>query len=162
MIAARGLGIVFYQAEMMALANVGNALGIGTATIEMDNHDGSRARGDGLLDECVVYLEGLDVGLHQDGNEIVVRNGQYGSNIGVGRNDDLVALAQDTYFFIRAKDEPQGIQSIGHSHAMLATDVLGIVRLEVLILTALKEPSGVDHPIDSRLYLFAMHLRDGL
>ena len=87
-----GLGVVFKEQEVMGVADRGDALSIGTTSIEMNQHDGTGARRYSPLYLTVVDLEGIDGRLHEDRYQMILCNGKNGCNKGVGRNNDLVAL----------------------------------------------------------------------
>ena len=97
-----GLSIILDEKEVVATADVGNTLCVGTTSIEVDNHHGTGTRRDGLLYQGVVNLESVDTGLHQHGLQPVLSNGEDRSYVGVGRDDDLVALPQHIIIYIRA------------------------------------------------------------
>ena len=71
-------------------------------SVEVDEHDGSRVRGDGLFDEVVVYLQRVDVRFDENRCQSVFGDGKDGGDKGVCRHDDLVAFLQYTFIYIRA------------------------------------------------------------
>ena len=50
------LGVVLDELQVMAAADIPYPIRIGTATIEMDNHNGLRTRGNCLFYERIVDL----------------------------------------------------------------------------------------------------------
>ena len=75
------LRVVLYQFEMMTVADIPYPFRIGTATIEMNNHNGTSARGNRLFDERVIYLERIKVWLNEHRFEKVLRDGENGGDI---------------------------------------------------------------------------------
>ena len=81
---AVGLGIVLDEFEAMLAANLPYPIRIGTAAVEMDYHDGSGTRGDGLLDEGIVDLERGWRWFYEYGLEAVLGNGEDRGDKGIG------------------------------------------------------------------------------
>lgn len=158
--AAVGLGVVFEQEQTAATTDVGNALGHGAATVEVDKHQGTRARRDGLFYQTVVDFERLDIRLHEYRLQAIFGDGEDGSYVGIGRHEHLVALVEYTYYNIRAQDEGQGIEAVGHPYAVARANVAGIFLFEKAGLFALQIPTAVDHTVDSLVNLVGMHGRD--
>ena len=145
------LGIILQEQEAILFADVADTLRIGAATIEMHNHHGTGLWRDGLFYQCVVNLQRVDVRLHEDRCEAVLRDGENGSNIRVGRHDDLVAIVQPPHLLIRPEDECQGIEPIGHTDAVTRTDILCIMLLEAARGLSAQIPSAAEHPVGSML-----------
>ena len=144
-----GLGVVLKEEEAVTPAEVSNALSIGTTTIEMDNHQGSRAGGDGLLNERVINLQGVDIRLHQYRPQAVLGDGKNGGYVGVGWHDNLIAVLQPIKIYVRAQDECQGIQAVAHTNAVAGANVVGIVLLKAGSGISPQIPAGVHHAVDS-------------
>ena len=68
------LSIVLNEFQTILATDIPYPIRIGTASIEMDNHNGASARGDGLFDEGIVYLESIDVRLYEHGLKAVLCN----------------------------------------------------------------------------------------
>ena len=148
------LGIVLDEFEVVFPAQLPYPIGIGTAAIEVDNHDGTGARGDGLFDELVVNLQRVDVGLYEDGLETVFRNGKDAGDIGIGRYNDFVALVEDAHLHIGTEDEGEGIEAIATAYAVLGADILGIVLFEATGSLTLEVPPTLQPLVGSMLVGF--------
>jgi hypothetical protein len=148
------LRIILDELEVVLLAELPYPIGIGTTAIEMDYHEGASARSDGLLYEAVVNLKGVDIGLYEDGREAILRNGEDGGDIGIGRYDDFVALVEDAHLQIGAEDEGEGIEAIATAYAMARADILGIVLLKAAGSLALEVPPTLQHLVGSMLVGF--------
>ena len=157
-----GLGIILKKEEMILSANSGNALRVGTTTIEMDQHDGTSTWRDGLFDERVINLECIDARLYQDRDKPVLRDRQNGGDIGIGRHDYLVALFQYTYFYIRTHEERQGIKPVSHTNAILRTNITGILLFKSGRCLTTKVPARVNNTADCLMDFITMHSRDTL
>ena len=69
------LSIVFDQSQVVLTAQFADTLGIGTATVEMDNENGLGTWRDSLFNEPVIHLQSFYVGFHQYGLQTVFRDG---------------------------------------------------------------------------------------
>ena len=72
--AAVCLRIVLNQFQPVLPTEVGHAGRKGTTAIEMDHHHGTGATGNGLRNQAVVDLQRLRVGIHEHGDEAILRN----------------------------------------------------------------------------------------
>ena len=103
--AAVGLGIVLDEFQAVLTANLPYPIRIGTAAVEMDNHDGSGTRGDGLLDKGIVNLKRGWRGLYEDGLEAVLGNGENRGDKGIGGHDDFIALLHHPHLDIGSQNQ---------------------------------------------------------
>ena len=126
-----GLGVVLDEFEVVAATNIPYPIRIGAAAIEMDDHDGSRTRGDGLFDKGIVNLERIKRRLDEHGLEAVLRDGEDAGDIGIGGHDDLVALLHHTQLNITTKNQRQSIETIATANAILSTDIICVMGLEL-------------------------------
>jgi hypothetical protein len=145
------LGVILDKLQTIATAKIPYPIGIGTTAVEMDNHDGTSAGSEGLLNEAVVNLQRRDVGLDENGCETVLGDGKDGGDIGVGRHDDFVAVAQASKFLIGSQDECQRIEAVGATHAVLRSNICSIVFLEASRCLASKVPPTLQHLVGSML-----------
>ena len=99
------------------------------------------ARRDGRLDARGVDVEGALVRLHRHRRGPALADGQPGGDVGVAGHDDFVARP-DVH---GAQRQMQGIQAVGHAHAVGGAAVGGVVGLEGIDLGAEDEPAGADH-----------------
>ena len=147
---------------MVGLADGGNALRIGTTAIEMDNHHGTGARSDGLLYQGIIYLQGVEAGLHQHRLQTVLGDRKDGGDVGVGRHDDLVTLLQHIIIYVRTEEKCEGIEAVGYADTVLRADELCIFSLETLRSLATQIPAGVNDATRGFVNLVGMHRGDAL
>src|SRR3712207_308862 len=107
----------------MASTSVGNGLVHGTSAVKMYQEKGFAAWCDGPLHEEIVNLKRRIIGFYQYGFQPVFGDGEDGSDVGVGRNEDFVAVFQLSHFLISPEDEGQSVEPVAASHAMTASDV---------------------------------------
>ena len=112
---------------MVSLTDFSQLVVIGYPAIKVNGHHASGLGSDVLFYLVDIKFEMLKGGFYKDRNQMVVSDGKDGRDIGVGRNDDLIAVLHDTHFLIAPEDEPQRIQSIGYGNSMLRSDIMGIV-----------------------------------
>ena len=105
MSASVGLCVVFYQLQTVAFTNLPYSFGIGATPVEMHQQHGLGALRDAVGYQPVVYLQCPDVGFHQHGLQSALRDGQDAGDVGVGRNDDFVALVQKARLLIGPENE---------------------------------------------------------
>lgn len=147
--AAVGLSVVLDEFETMLLTYLPYPIRISTETIEMNDHHGTRTRGDSGLDEGVIYLERMDVGLDEHGLQSALGDSEDTGNIGIGRYDDLIARDHHTQFNISTKNERQCIKSITTAYAIFRTNVLSVMRLKLFRGLALEIPAATQHLVGS-------------
>jgi hypothetical protein len=148
------LGVILDKQEVVATANVTDACGVGTAAIEVYNHDGASLCRNGLFYEAVVYLECVDGRLYEHRNKGVLGDGEDGGNVGVCGDDDLVAVLQPSQFLVSAEDECQGIETVGAAYAILRADIFGIVLLKSTRSLTTKVPTTAQYLVGSMLVGF--------
>ena len=146
------LGVILDKLQSIFIAKFPYSIGISTTTIEVDNHNGTGMRRNGLFDELVVYLERIDIRFDKYWYKVIVRNGKDSGNKRIGRYDDLVTILHDTQFFIGTKDERQSIKPIGHTNTMLRTDILGIMFFKTTGCLTPQIPAAVQYVSDSLAY----------
>ena len=103
------LGIILDELQMMMLADVTYQGSIGATTIEMDNHQGASARGDGLFYLCIVNLERVRRRLYENGLQPTLCNSEDTGNIGIGMHNDLIPRLHHSHLHICTEDKGQGI-----------------------------------------------------
>ena len=148
-----GLSVVLKEEEVVAAADVGDAGSVRAAAVEMDEHNGSRAWCDGLLDDGIVDLKSVDAWLNENGAKTVLCDGKDGGDVGVGRNDDFVARLHDTQFDVGTENPYQRIQAVGTAYGVFGADKPCIIRFEAFVFLALQVPTAVYHTGDSRVDL---------
>ena len=143
------LGIILNEFQPMLATDIPYPIRIGTASIEMDNHNGTSARGDGLFDEDIVYLERIDVRLYKHRLKAVLCNGEDGSDIGIGWHDDFVTLLHHAHLNISTENQCQGIEAIAATNTIAYTNIVSIGLLEATGIVALQIPTTLQHLIGS-------------
>ena len=137
------LRIILNKSEVMALTYIFYLFRIGATAVEVNNHEGSGALGDGWLDEGIVDLEGIDIGLYEDGLQATVGDGEDGGDVGVGGHDDLVTLLHDTHLDVGTEDEFQRIKAVAAADAVAGSDIVGIVLLKLPCSLATQVPAAL-------------------
>ena len=150
------LSIVLHEFEIIFLAKFSDLVGICALAVEMDYKDGPRPVGYGRLYLAVVYLVCVDVRLHEDRSQSVLRNRQNRSDVGVGGDDDLISGLHHSQFDISAEDPYQRVQTVSAAHGIFRADICGIVGLELPVLFALKIPAAVDDSRNSGIDFIAV------
>ena len=89
----------------MLAANLPYPIRIGTAAVEMDYHDGSGTRGDGLFDKDIVDLERFWRGFYKYGLEAVLGDSEDRGDKGIGRHDDFIACLHHTHLDISSQNQ---------------------------------------------------------
>ena len=146
---AMGLGIVFNQLEMMTTADIPYPIGIGTATVKMNDHHGPGSSGNGLFYQPFVNLKGIGIRLHEYRLEAVFGDREDARDIGVGRHDDLIALFHHTHIDIGAENQCQRIQTVGAADTVARTNIVGIVLFKAPRSLSTQIPPTVEHTADS-------------
>ena len=129
---AMSLRVVLDEFQAMLPAYLPYPIGIGTATIEVDYHDGTSMRSNSLFYECIIDLERIDIGFDKDRHKVIFRNREYAGNIRIGRHDNLVAILHGTQFLVCTQYQRQCIQSVATTNAVFSTNILGIVLFKTL------------------------------
>ena len=137
------LRIILDKFQIETLTDFPYLFRIGAAAVEVNNHEGSGALGDGWLDEGVVDLEGVDVGLYEDGLQATVGDGEDGGDVGVGWHDDLVTLLHDTHLDAGTEDEFQRIKAVAAADAVAGANILGVVLLKLSCSLATQVPAAL-------------------
>jgi hypothetical protein len=92
-----------------------------------------------------VYQVSVYVWLYQDRYKSIFRNRQDGSDVGIGRDDDLIPLTHHTHLFVRSKDKDKRIQTVGYTYGVFGSAILGELFLKSFTLTALDIPTAIYH-----------------
>ena len=148
---AVGLGVVFDELQAIIAAYITNARGIGTATIEVDDHDGSGARGDGLLDQRIVDLQGFGRRLDQYWLQAAFRNGEDRGYISISWYNDFIALLHDTHLDIGSQNQCQRIEPVATANAVFSPNIGRISLLETTGIVAFEIPTTTQHFVSSVL-----------
>ena len=155
-----GLRIVFNKLEIMPPAYISYRIRISAFTVKMHYHHGPRAVCQCPFYQRVVYLERFDPRFHEHRHKTVGGYCKNGSNVSIGRNNNLVTLIHHSKLYIGPKNECQSIETVGASYAMRRTDIVGIICLESRISVSLQIPSAVYDTTYSVINLSGMPLRD--
>ena len=148
---AMGLGVVFDELQAIIAADIANARGIGTAAIEMDDHDGSGARGDGLFDQRIIDLQGFGRRLDQYRLQAALRDSEYRSDIGICRHDDFIALFHHAHLDIGSQDQSQRIEPVATANAVFSPNIGRISLFETTGIVAFEIPTATQHFVSSVL-----------
>ena len=144
----------------MLFAKITYLFRIGIAAIEMDNADGFGTSGNRCLNEVIINLQSIQLRLHQHGLQTVLRDGENGSDVGVGRNNHLVARLHHAQLDVGTENPNQRVQAVGATYAVLGTDKASIVGFEAFVLLALEIPATVHHAGDSCIDFVTMQRGD--
>ena len=142
----------------MATTDVGNTFCHSATTIEMNDHHSPGALRDMLFDKRIVDLEGVDIWLYQYWNQTTIGDSKNCCYIGVGRNNNFVALFQFAKFYISTKHEAKGIKTIATRHTMARANIFCILFFERLYRCSLQIPSATNNVIYSTTNFLAMHI----
>ena len=145
------LSIVLNEFQTILATDIPYPIRIGTASIEMDNHNGASTRGDGLFDEGIVYLESIDVRLYEHGLKAVLCNGEDRSDVCIGRHDDFVALLHHAHLNISTENQRQRIKAVAAANTIAYTNIVSIGLLEATGIATLQIPTVLQHLIGSML-----------
>ena len=142
--AAVCLGIVFEDGDVVLPAHVGYLGGVGTGAVEVDEHDGADVGGDGAGYCLGTDLEGVGVGLYEQGLQSGTADGDDGGDVGVGGYDDLASAGYVTELLGGDEHEGEGVESVATAYAVASADVGGIGFLEGFGLAAPQVSAGGD------------------
>ena len=79
---------------MMTMTEVGNLMRHGTTTIEMHQQHSACAGAKMILKLAVIKFKRVEPWFHEYRPQSVLCNGEDRSYIGIGRNNDLIAILQ--------------------------------------------------------------------
>ena len=160
MLAAMRLRIVFHQFQPILLTQIPNFIRIGVSTIQVDNGNSSGSRRNQRFDPVVINFQRMGIRLTKNRNQVVFRNSKDSGDIGIGRNDDLVAIFHDTELLISTEYPDKGIQAVSTADTEVCSYELGIVLLKPLILTPLKIPTTIYHTSNGFIDFLIMKRRN--
>ena len=154
--AAVCLGIVLDKLQRMAAAYIADAVGIGAASVHVDNHNSLRAWRDGTLYEGIVYLERVKTRLHKHGFQSCTRHGYHAGDVGIGRDYHLVALLHLPHLHVGTQDKSERIKPVAACHTARGAGISGVRLLETLRKRPFQKPTAVCDGSQGSLYLIAV------
>ena len=158
---AVGLSVVLDEFEAMLAADLPYPIGIGTAAVEMDNHDGFRTLCDGLLYQRIVDLQGFPRRLYENRLQAALGDGEDGGDICVGRHDDFITALHDSHLHVGSEYQGERIEPIATADAIAGADILGIMLLEPPRGLAFQIPAAIENPTDGASDFLVIQTVDG-
>ena len=114
---------------------------------------------DGLLYQAVVYLKRVFSGFHKYGVQAVFGNSQDGSNIRVGRHNNLIALCHHTHLHISTQYQRERIKPIATAYTAICAYKVSVLLFKMLVFCALQVPSATYNACHRCLYFIGMQGR---
>ena len=130
------------------------------AAIKMHYCYGTRTWGDGLFYDAVIYLQCIEAGLNQHGNQPILGYCKNSGNICVGRHNNLVAGFHNTHLYICSENPDKSIKTVGTTYGVLCTDELRVIFLKRLVLNPLQIPAALHYTCNRLIYFRLIQSRD--
>ena len=139
---AMGLGRVLDNLELIPGGQGIDRVHVRRLPVKMNRHDRLRARGNRPFDEARVDIIGVRRRFHRHRGGAVVGNGEPRGDVGIGRHNHLIPLA-DT---VSAQNEGKSIKTIAHPYAVVCPAVGGEFLFKGSDLGPQDIPAAQQHP----------------
>ena len=156
MLAAMSLCIIFNKLQIVLLAQSTNLIGISIASIEMYYGNSLGLGSDGCLNEVIINLQCIELRLHKNWLQAILRDGKDCGNISICGNNNLITRLHHAHFDVCAENPDESIQAIGTTNGVLCSYKLGVVCLKFLILLTLEIPASIYYTAYSLINLSSM------
>lgn len=144
--AAVGLGIVFDKFQIILLTEGKDLFRTGASSVQVYKEDGPGAIGDGFFHAGIIQFQRTGIRFHQHCLQPIFRDGEYGRNVRIGRDNDFVPGPHDSQFDVGAINPDQGVKAVPASDAVPSSDIIGIMPFELFVLLALEIPAAFHDP----------------
>jgi hypothetical protein len=135
---------VFEHLQPVPRGELANRVDVRRLSVEMHGQNRFRAWRDGGLDALGIEVVRARIRLHRHGRGAGVADRQPGRDVGVGRDDHLVARADVP----RAEHEVHRIETVADAHAVFHADEGGELALEGAHLVTEDVPAAVEDALD--------------
>ena len=138
-----GLGRVFDYPQVVAASNLDDRVHVGRLPVKVHRDDGPGPGCNGRFDPGAVKVECSPVRFHSYRRCTGVGYRQPGGDVGVGRDNHLVA-GTDIH---GPQDQVQRFQTVSDTDALLRVAVVGELSFKGIHLAAEYEPARLHHPV---------------